>query len=106
VAFYRVAVTHGLPPGIGTPAESRGYIRHLLTIDPLGGTVAEEDGEVLGLSWVHPRGPVATIGPIAVDPRAQGRGIRRRLLARAIELGGRAVPHAGLVPAPFHTPAP
>ena len=105
VAFYRVAVAHGLAPGIGTPAESRGYIRHLLTIDPLGGTLAEEDGEVVGLSWVHPRGPVATIGPIAVDPRAQGRGIGRRLLERAIELGGRGVPQVRLVHESFNSQA-
>ncbi|TMA38577.1 MAG: GNAT family N-acetyltransferase [Deltaproteobacteria bacterium] len=105
VAFYRVAVAHGLSPGIGTPAESRGYIRHLLAIDPLGGTVAEEDGEVVGLSWVHPRGPVATIGPIAVDPRVQGRGIGRRLLERAIELGGRGVPQVRLVHESFNTEA-
>jgi len=97
VAFYRVAVAHGLPPGVGTPAESRGYIRHLLALDPLGGTLAEEDGEVLGVSWVHARGPVATIGPLAVDPRAQGRGIGRRLLERAVELGGRGVPQVRLV---------
>ena len=105
VAFYRVAVAHGLQPGIGTPAESRGYIRHLLTIDPLGGTLAEEDGEVVGVAWVHPRGPVATIGPIAVDPRAQGRGIGRRLLDRAVELAGRGVPQVRRVHEAFNTHA-
>src|SRR5207253_2111586 len=52
-----------------------------------------------------PRGPVATIGPIAVDPRAQGRGIGRRLLERAIELGGRGVPQVRLVHESFNSQA-
>lgn len=105
VAFYRVAVAHGMAPGVASPAESRSYIRHLLALDPLGGSVAEEDGEVVGVAWVHPRGPVATIGPVAVDPRVEGRGVGRRLLERAIELAGRGVPQVRLVHESFNTHA-
>jgi len=97
VAFYRAAVAHGLPPAVTSPAESRRYVRWLLAFDPLGGIVAEEDGEVLGVAWVHPRGPVATIGPVAVDPRAQGRGVGRQLLARCLEIAGAGVPQVRLV---------
>ena len=97
VAFYDVAVRHGLPPSVTSPADSRSYVRHLLAFDPLGGTVAEEDGELVGMAWVHPRGPVATVGPVAVEPRAQGRGIGRRLLERCIEAAGPRVPQVRLV---------
>jgi ribosomal protein S18 acetylase RimI-like enzyme len=97
LAFYQAALAHGLPPGVSAPAESRRYLRWLLAFDPLGGIVAEEDGEVVGVAWVHPRGAVATIGPIAVDPRRQRRGIGRRLVERCIEAAGRGVPQVRLV---------
>jgi GNAT superfamily N-acetyltransferase len=87
-AFYHVAVAHGLAPAVTLPEESRRYLRHLLQLDPLGGVIAEDDAEVVGVAWTHRRGPVATIGPLAVVPHAQGRGIGRRLLERAIEVAG------------------
>jgi GNAT superfamily N-acetyltransferase len=82
---------------VTTPAESHRYLRYLLGFDPLGGVVAEEEGQVVGVAWVHPRGPVATIGPVAVDPRVQGRGIGRRLTERCLEIAGRGVPQVRLV---------
>jgi ribosomal protein S18 acetylase RimI-like enzyme len=105
VAFYRAAVAHGVPPMVTAPSESRRYLRHLLAVDPLGGLVAEDAGEVVGLAWVHARGPVATIGPLAVDPRVQGRGIGRQLLERAIELAGPGVPQVRLVHESFNAAA-
>jgi ribosomal protein S18 acetylase RimI-like enzyme len=103
LAFYHAALTHGLAPGVWSPRESRRYIRHLLGFDPLSGIVAEEDDDVVGVAWVHPRGPVATIGPVAVDPRAQGRGIGRRLLERSIEIAGRGVAQVRLVQESYNT---
>ena len=97
VAFYTEALAHGQRPNVGTPGESRRYIRHLHGFDPLGGVLAEENGEIVGVGWLHPRGPVATIGPLAVDPRRQGRGIGRLLLERLIEVAGRGVPQIRLV---------
>lgn len=97
VAFYAIALAHGLPSTVSTPAESRSYLRYLLALDPLGGIVAEERGEVVGIGWVHRRGPVATIGPLAVLPRCQGRGIGRRLLERCIEAAGGGVLQVRLV---------
>ena len=103
VAFYQVAVAHGQPPVVASPFESRGYIRHLLRFDPMGGLVAEDEGEIVGVAWVHPRGPVATIGPVAVDPRAQGRGVGRRLVERCLEIAGAGVPQVRLVQESFNT---
>jgi len=102
VAFYRAALAHGLVPAVTTPADSRRYIRHLLEFDPLGGVVAEEDDRIVGVGWVHPRGAVATLGPLAVDPGAQGRGIGRRLLERAVELAGKGLPQVRLVQESFN----
>jgi GNAT superfamily N-acetyltransferase len=97
LAFYDVALRHAQPAVVRTPADARGYVRHLLAFDPLGGLVAEVAGEIVGMAWVHPRGPVATIGPLAVEPTMQGRGIGRALLARCIELAGPRVPQLRLV---------
>jgi len=97
LAFYDVALRHGQPPVVRAPADSRGYIRHLLGFDPLGGLVAELDGDIVGMAWVHQRGPVATVGPLAVDPSMQGRGIGRALLGRCVELAGPRVPQLRLV---------
>jgi ribosomal protein S18 acetylase RimI-like enzyme len=103
LAFYHSALTHGLPSGVSAPAESRRYLRWLLAFDPLGGVVAEEDGDVVGVAWVHPRGPVATIGPVAVEPRHQGRGIGRQLVERCVEVAGRGVPQVRLVQESYNT---
>jgi ribosomal protein S18 acetylase RimI-like enzyme len=88
LAFYDVALRHGQEPTVAAPAAARGYLRYLAGVDPLGGLVAEEGGEIVGVAWVHVRGPVTTIGPLAVHPQAQGRGVGRRLLARAVEAAG------------------
>jgi GNAT superfamily N-acetyltransferase len=105
VASYRGAVAHGMPPIVGSPDDSRRYVRHLLALDPLGGFVAEDDGRLVGLGWVHPRGPVATVGPLAVDPEVQGRGIGRQLLERLLEAAGPGVPQVRLVHESYNTVA-
>jgi ribosomal protein S18 acetylase RimI-like enzyme len=97
LAFYDVALRHAQPPVVTTPAEARAYVRHLLAFAPLGGLVAERDGEIAGMAWVHVRGPVATIGPLAVDPRMQGQGIGRLLLERCVALAGPRAPQVRLV---------
>ncbi len=103
VAFYQTALAHGLQPVVTSPADSRRYLRYLLSLDPLGGAVGEEDGELVAVGWVHRRGPVATIGPLAVDPRVQGRGIGRRLLERCVEAAGAGVPQVRLVQESYNT---
>jgi GNAT superfamily N-acetyltransferase len=87
---------------VTTPADARSYVRHLLSFDPLGGLVAELDGGIVGMAWLHQRRPVATIGPVAVDPRAQGRGIGRLLLERCIEAAGPRIPQVRLVHESFN----
>jgi len=97
VATYRSALLHGLPTGGGGPADSRRYVRWLRELDPQGGVIAERDGEVVGLGWAHRRGPLATVGPVAVEPRAQGGGVGRRLLERCLETAGAGLPQVRLV---------
>jgi GNAT superfamily N-acetyltransferase len=49
------------------------------------GVAAESDGRILGACFVDERGPIRGLGPITVDPHAQGRGVGRRLMQAALE---------------------
>src|SRR5215472_8918775 len=95
LAFYDVALRHGQTPVVTTPADARSYVRHLLSFDPLGGLVAELDGGIVGMAWLHQRRPVATIGPVAVDPRVQGRGIGRLLIDLYLRSGRALIAERG-----------
>lgn len=102
VAFQEVALRHGAASSVTTPADCRSYVRHLLALDPTGGLVAEIGGEVVGMAWVHCRGPVATIGPVAVDPPFQHRGVGRRLVERCLALVRPRVAQVRLVQESFN----
>jgi predicted N-acetyltransferase YhbS len=54
-------------------------------------TVAELDDRIIGSNFLDERGQIAGVGPVSVDPKAQARGVGRRLmedeLARSRERG-------------------
>jgi predicted N-acetyltransferase YhbS len=51
------------------------------------GVVAERDGRIVGSNYLDERGPIRGLGPITVDPQAQGAGVGRRLMEAALERG-------------------
>ena len=102
-AFQDVALRHGLTPLVRAVHESRAIVRRLLAADPMGGFVAEDGGRIVGHAWVHPRGPIATIGPIAVEPACQRRGIGRALLAQCLQVPGPRATQVRLVHESFNT---
>jgi len=57
--------------------------------DPEGAMVAEEDGEIIALSMCHARGTAGWVGPLAVKPDAQSRGVGKQLMAAAFDYFGR-----------------
>ena len=101
-AFQDVALRHGMTPVVRSVHESRTIVRGLLAADPLGGFVAEDAGRVVGHAWVHARGPIATIGPIAVEPASQRRGIGRALLAQCVHVPGSRATQVRLVHESFN----
>jgi len=55
------------------------------------GVVAEIDGRVVGSNFLDERGPVRGVGPITVDPAAQGRGVGRALMRAVLDRGADAL---------------
>jgi predicted N-acetyltransferase YhbS len=53
-----------------------GFVAH----PSIWGVVAEIDGRIVGSNFLDERGPIRGVGPITVDPVAQGRGVGRRLM--------------------------
>lgn len=92
VAFHDVALRHGQVPVFASPAVARAHLETLRALDPAGGILCEWAGRPIGVAWVRARGSVATLGPIAVEPGAQGRGVGRRLIEEALAQIGRHAP--------------
>jgi GNAT superfamily N-acetyltransferase len=55
------------------------------------GVVAEIGGRIVGSNFLDERGPVRGVGPITVDPEAQGRGVGRVLMQVALDRGDGAL---------------
>jgi ribosomal protein S18 acetylase RimI-like enzyme len=104
-ACHEVALRHGMRPPVRAVRESRALVRDLLAADPLGGFVAEEDGRIVGHGWLHARGPIAVVGPIAVEPAAQRRGLGRALLAHCLQAAGSRTTQVRLLHDGFDTGA-
>jgi GNAT superfamily N-acetyltransferase len=51
------------------------------------GVVAERHGRIVGSNFLDERGRVRGVGPITVDPEAQGQGVGRRLMEAVMERG-------------------
>jgi hypothetical protein len=79
-------------------------IRTLLANPNSWGALAERDGQILGSIFLHlfPASPVAAIGPLTVDPSAQG-GVGRALMEASLtEARKRSYDQVRLVQSPSH----
>lgn len=70
---------------VQVPPRELAYYRFWQKTFPEGLLVAEEEGEVLGYVAVHPRGEWGWVGPLAVWPKVQQRGIGRALMEAGME---------------------
>jgi GNAT superfamily N-acetyltransferase len=85
-AHKAVSSAHGYPseqPSIEFAVE---MIKTLLANPYSRGYLAEQEGRFLGSIFVHkfPPSPVAAIGPLTVDPSAEGGGVGRALMEAAL----------------------
>jgi predicted N-acetyltransferase YhbS len=96
-AFQDAALRRGTTANVRAVRDSRARLRWLLEVDPLGGFVAQDGDRLVGHGWAHVRGPIATVGPIAVEPSSQRRGVGRDLLAHCLQAAGSRVMQVRLV---------
>jgi predicted N-acetyltransferase YhbS len=90
-AFKSVAEKHGFLPDFPNSDVATGMLAHVIDRDDAYIVVAEAEGKVVGSNVLWENNPIAGIGPITVDPSAQGGSVGRLLmedvLRRAQEKG-------------------
>jgi GNAT superfamily N-acetyltransferase len=102
-ALRTICDRHGFPPDFPNAEVPTGLFEHVIPRDDVYTVVAEIDGRIVGSNVLWENGEIAGIGPITVDPDAQGSAVGRRLmedvLRRAKEGGFEGV---RLVQTPFN----
>lgn len=103
-AHGAVAAAHNVPPEQPSIEFAIGMVRSLLA-DPLAqGFAAERDGRIVGSTFLHTLAPagVAVIGPLTVQPEAEG-GVGRCLMETALaEARRHGIERVRLVQSPAH----
>ena len=89
-AFAGIHDRHRFPRDFPTPEAAAGLTSAFIAHPSIWGVVAEIDGRVVGSNFLDERGPIAGVGPITVDPRAQGEGVGRTLMQAVLERGSGA----------------
>ena len=103
-AHKAISSAHGYPSEQPSLEFAVGMIRTLLANPNSWGALAERYGQILGSIFLHvfPPSPVAAIGPLTVDPSAQG-GVGRALMeASLMEARKRSYDQVRLVQSPSH----
>lgn len=103
-AHKAISSAHGYPSEQPSLEFAVGMIRTLLANSNSWGALAERDGQILGSIFLHlfPASPVAAIGPLTVDPSAQG-GVGRALMEASLtEARKRSYDQVRLVQSPSH----
>lgn len=83
--FRAISERHGFPPIYASVEAATGRVRAFLEHPAVFGVVAEHGDGVVGFNFLSERDSIRAVGPIVVDPAAQGRGIGRRLMAAVLD---------------------
>jgi GNAT superfamily N-acetyltransferase len=89
-AFGAIQDDHQFPRDFPTLEAAVQLTSNFIAHPAIWGVVAEADGRILGSNFLDERGPITGVGPITVDPEAQGHGVGRRLMETVMERGPRA----------------
>jgi predicted N-acetyltransferase YhbS len=84
-AFQALADQHGFPRDFPSVEAATSVVSMLMATPGFDDFVAEEHHRIVGVNFVDLRSRIAGVGPIAVDPKAQNRGIGRTLMQAVID---------------------
>ena len=82
--FTELGRRHGFPPDFASPGGAVIAATSMVASPAIYGVVAELAGDVVGCIFVDEKDVVRSIGPMAVVPHAQRRGIASELLSAAM----------------------
>ncbi len=103
-AHKAISSAHGYPSEQPSIEFAVGMIKTLLANPNSWGALAERDSQILGSIFLHvfPPSPVAAIGPLTVEPSAEG-GVGRALMEASLtEASKRGYEQVRLVQSPSH----
>lgn len=89
-AFKGINEAHGFPPDFPSAEAATGLADALIADPSFFAVMAEVDGKVVGSNFLMEGDPIRGIGPITVDPAAQGGGIGRQLMQAVLDRGKNA----------------
>ena len=102
-AFASICDAHNYPRDFPSGEIAAGLLGGLIAHPGFYGVVAERDGNIVGFAFVDERSAVVGIGPVAVDPTVQNRGIGRLLMQDAITRShARGAPGIRLLQSTYH----
>lgn len=84
-AFEGIAGRHGFPPDFPATEAATELAQALIANPSVFGVVAEEGGRVVGSNFLKEGDAIRGVGPITVDPKAQGVGVGRRLMQAVLD---------------------
>jgi len=103
-AFAAISAAHNFPCDLPGPEHALGLVTTLFSAPGFYCVVAESQGQVLGSNCLDERAIVHGIGPITIDPKAQNRGLGRRLMQVVMDRSrDRNAAGVRLVQAAFHS---
>ena len=86
-AFARLHDHHHFPRDFPTLDAARQLTDLFIAHPGVWGVVAERGGRILGCNFLDERGAIRGVGPISVDPDAQGQRVGRQLMEAALQRG-------------------
>jgi len=102
-AFHKISTDHNFPPDVPEPARGVGLMTSMFSHPGFYCVVAEADGRIVGSNCLDERDAIAGVGPITIDPKAQNRGIGRKLMDAVLDRAReRRFAGVRLVQAAFH----
>lgn len=84
-AFRWIGERHGFPSDHASERDAARFVKTFIGRPGIFGVVAVNGSQVMGCNFLEERDPIRSVGPLAVVPSAQGRGLGRRLMNAVLE---------------------